>query len=63
MKRKRLMIGYAAIVLSIAFLLIQGGRGTRPVRAIELPAMTDLNNLEPLKQAFQRDRGKVRLWR
>lgn len=63
MKRK-IIIGGAAIVLSIAFLLAQrGGSLTQPALAISPTAavMTDLNSLEPLKQAFQRDRGTVRL--
>jgi hypothetical protein len=64
MKRKQLMIGYAMVILSIAFFLIQSGIGAQPAQAnapTTAAEMTDLNNLEPLKQAFQRDRGKVRL--
>ena len=62
MKRKRLIIGHAAIMLSIALWLIQGGGCTRPARGTEsASAMTDLHHLEALKQAFQRDRGTVRL--
>ena len=34
----------------------------RPIRATEPVAkMTDLTNLDQLKQAFERDRGKVRI--
>lgn len=62
MKRKRLLIGSAALMLSCAFLLIQGAGNIRPAQATAPAAeITDLNSLEPLKQAFQRDRGKVRL--
>lgn len=63
MKRKHILIGYVAVMFSIG-LLLQAGVDTRPAQAIA-PAvaadMTDLNSLEPLKQAFQQDRGKVRL--
>lgn len=62
MKRKQIIIGYVAMMFSIG-LLLQGGMSTRPAQAIAPLAaeITDLNNLEPLKQAFQRDRGTVRL--
>ncbi len=62
MKGKRFIIGRAAVVLSAALFLVQGGSCTLPARGTE-PAsgMTDLNNLDPLKQAFERDRGKLRL--
>jgi hypothetical protein len=63
MKRK-LIIGGVAIALSIVFLLTRGGGIIRPAQATAPTVgaeMTDLNNLEPLKQAFQRDRGTVRL--
>jgi hypothetical protein len=62
--KRRIIISGAALVLSIACLLTQrGGSLTQPVQAISLTAaeVTDLSNLEPLKQAFQRDRGTVRL--
>ncbi len=62
MKRKLMIIGCAAMVFSIAYLLIQG-ESARTVRALE-PAsmeMTDLNNLDQLKEPFQRDRRTVRL--
>ena len=62
--KQRIIIGGAAIVLSVSFLLTQwGGSLTQPVQAISptTAAVTDLNSLEPLKQAFQRDRGTVRL--
>jgi hypothetical protein len=52
------------IMLSIAFLLIQSGNGARRVCALEpAPAaeVTDLSNLDQLKEAFQGDRGAVRL--
>lgn len=62
MKRKRFFIGSAAIVLSIACSLTPSGVGSQPARATEPAAeLTDLNNLDQLKQAFQRDRGTVRL--
>ena len=62
MKRKLMIIGYVAMILSIAFSL-QSRAGVRPTRAIEpAPAeMTDLKNLGQLKDVFQRDRGTVRL--
>jgi hypothetical protein len=50
------------VVLSIALLLIQGANPTRSARGIgTAPQVTDLNSLEPLRQVFERDRGKVRL--
>jgi protein-disulfide isomerase len=62
MKRKLTIIGFMAMILSIALLLVQG-ESARTVRALEPePAeMTDLNNLDQLKESFQRDRGSVRL--
>ncbi|HEX9004003.1 MAG TPA: hypothetical protein VGB07_29095 [Blastocatellia bacterium] len=61
MKPKQIIIGYVAMMFSIG-LLFQGWMGTRPAQATAPVAeMTDLNSLEPLKQAFQRDRGTVRL--
>ena len=54
--------GHLAVILSIALLLIQGTSCTRSAQGIEAaPEVTDLSGLEPLKQAFERDRGKVRL--
>jgi len=62
MKGKRIIIADVAIMFSIALFMIQCGRGAQSVQGTEpAPAMTDLNNLEPLKQVFQRDRGTVRL--
>jgi hypothetical protein len=62
MKRKQIFSSCIAMMFSVC-LLFQGGMGTRPAQAIAPVAaeMTDLNSLEPLKQAFQRDRGTVRL--
>jgi hypothetical protein len=61
MKRKLIIVGYVAIILSIA-ILFRGGIGARPALAPEPGAeMTELKNLEQLKEAFQRDRGTVRL--
>ena len=49
-------------ILSIALLLIQGASCARSAQGVEsAPEVTDLSSLEPLKQAFERDRGKVRL--
>ena len=54
--------GNLAAILSIALLLIQGASCTRSAQGIEAaPEVTDLSSLESLKQAFERDRGKVRL--
>jgi hypothetical protein len=63
MKRKLMIIGCVAMILSIAFFLVQGESGILKVRAIEpaLAEMTDLSNLDQLKESFQRDRGTVRL--
>jgi hypothetical protein len=62
MKRKQLFISYFVMMFSVG-LLLQGGMSTRPAQAIApvVAEVTDLNSLEPLKQAFQQDRGKVRL--
>lgn len=61
MKPKQIIIGSVAMMFSIG-LLLQGWMDTRPAQATAPVAeMTDLNSLEPLKQAFQRDRGTVRL--
>jgi len=54
--------GHLAAILLIALLLIQGAGCTRSAQGIEAaPEVTDLSSLESLKQAFERDRGKVRL--
>jgi hypothetical protein len=54
--------GHLAAIFSIALLLIQGASCTRSSQWIEAaPEVTDLGSLEPLRQAFERDRGKVRL--
>ena len=62
MKGKHFTIGRLAVVLSVALFLVQGGSCALPARGTE-PAsgMTDLSDLDPLKQAFERDRGKLRL--
>jgi hypothetical protein len=63
MKRKLTIIGCVAMILLIAFLLVHSASSPRTVRALEHePAeMTDLNNLDQLKESFQRDRDSVRL--
>jgi hypothetical protein len=61
MKQRLMIVRYAAIILSIAF-LFQGEISTRPARATAPTVeLTDLKNLEQLKEVFQRDRGAVRL--
>jgi hypothetical protein len=62
MKEKRFIFGCVTVVLSIALLLVQGGSCTPPARGTgQAPGVTDLSDLEPLKQAFERDRGKLRI--
>lgn len=62
MKRKRFIFGRLAVVLSVALLLVHGGSCALPARGTEQASgVTDLSNLDPLKQAFERDRGKIRL--
>jgi hypothetical protein len=62
MKVKQMIIGQLALIFSVSLLLIGGSGCVRPVRGTEpVAAMTDLNNLDQLQQAFERDRGKVRL--
>jgi len=62
MKGKRFIFGRVAVVLSISLLLVQGGSCTLPARGTEQASrVTDLSDLDPLKQAFERDRGKLRL--
>jgi hypothetical protein len=72
MKEKR-MIGLVVILLSAAIIQTwqtwqpwQSGSGAQRVWAVKSAAvataeMTDLSNLDQLKEAFQRDRGAVRL--
>jgi len=55
MKRK-LIIGHVGVVFSIALSLILGNGHARPASDV-----IDLKNLDQLKEAFQRDRGAVRL--
>ncbi len=63
MKRKLMIIGCVAAILSIASSLVQVENGVRTVRAMtpEPAEVTDLKNLDQLKEPFQRDRGAVRL--
>ena len=62
MKGKRFIFGRVTVVLSIALFLVQGGSCTLPARGTEQASgVTDLSNLDPLKEAFERDRGKLRL--
>jgi hypothetical protein len=62
MKRKQIIISQLAFILSVSLLLVEGAGCAGPVRGSE-PAtvMTDLSNLDQLKQAIERDRGKVRI--
>ena len=61
MKRKLMIIGCVAMILSIAFILVPGEIGVLTARALEpTPAeMTDLNNLDQLKEPFMRDRDTI----
>jgi hypothetical protein len=62
MKGKRFIFGRATVVLSVALFLVQGGSCTLPTRGTEqVSVVTDLSSLDPLKQAFERDRGKLRI--
>ena len=62
MKAKHIIIGQLALIISIGLLIIGGGATVPPVRGTApVAAMTDLNNLAQFQQAFERDRGKVRL--
>ena len=62
MKGKHIIIVQVALIFSISLLVIGGGGCAQPVRATEpVVKMTDLNNLDQLKQAFERDRGKIRI--
>ena len=56
------IFGRLTVALLIALLLIQGAGCARPAGGVgPAPDVTDLGSLEPLRQAFERDRGKVRL--
>jgi hypothetical protein len=62
MKGKRFIFGRATVVLSVVLFLIQGGSCALPTRGTEQASeVADLSNLDPLKQAFERDRGKLRI--
>ena len=62
MKRKHFIFGCMSVILSVALFLVQGGSCTLPARGTEqVSGVTDLNSLDPLRQAFERDRGKLRL--
>lgn len=62
MKRKQIIVSGFALLVS-AGLVLQSAISTQPAQATTPAAaeITDLMTLEPLKQAFQRDRGTVRL--
>jgi hypothetical protein len=63
MKRKQIIVGCVAMIVSIAFLYVQSDSGARTVRAFEpAPAdVIDIKDLAQLKEPFQRDRDSVRL--
>jgi hypothetical protein len=62
MKGKHIINLQVAVIFSISLLVIGGWGCVRPVHGTEPVAkMADLNNLDQLKQAFERDRGKVRI--
>ncbi len=62
MKRRLVIIGRVAIILLIAWLITQGNSSGRTARVTALAAeVVELKNLDQLKEAFQRDRGTVRL--
>jgi len=62
MKRTLMIIGCAVAVLCIALSCSQGDGSSQPALTTA-PAedVIDLKNLDQLKEAFQRDRGAVRL--
>jgi hypothetical protein len=62
MNGRHIIFGRVAVVLTVAILLMQGGSCTLPARGTEQASgMTDLNSLVPLREAFERDRGNLRL--
>lgn len=63
MKRKQMFVSRVVALFALALLLIQCASGTRSVEgtAPAAPEVTDLTNVEPVRQAFQRDQGTVRL--
>jgi len=62
MKGKSFIFGRVAVVLSAAMFIVQGGSCALPARGTEQASgVTDLNSLDPLRQDFERDRGKLRL--
>lgn len=62
MKRRLIIIGRMAIILLIALFITQGNSSGRTARATAPAAeVVELKNLDQLKEAFQRDRGTVRL--
>ena len=62
MKRKQIIIGQLAFILSVSLLLAGDGGCAGPVHGTEpVSTMTDLSNLNQLKQVMERDRGNVRI--
>jgi len=62
MKRTLMIIGCAAVVLCIALSCSQSDGSAGPAPATAPAAdVIDLKNTDQLKEAFQRDRGTVRL--
>jgi hypothetical protein len=61
MKQKLMIIGRAATVLCIILLCSQGGSARLVLATAPAAGVNDLKNLDQLKEAFQRDRGMVRL--
>jgi hypothetical protein len=62
MNGKHFISGRVAVILTVAILLVQGGSCTLPARGTEQASeVTDMNSLDSLRQAFERDRGKLRL--
>jgi len=61
MKQKLMIIGCMAIVLGIVLSCSQSGGVWAVLATAPATNVNDLKNLDQLKEAFQRDRGTVRL--
>lgn len=58
---KGIVPGKLVLIFLMSLLIIGVPNTPQSVRGSGAPEMSDLNNLDQLKQVFERDRGKVRI--
>ena len=59
--KKGIVLGKLALIFVMSLLIIGVPNTPQSVRGSVASVMSDLNNLDQLKQVFERDRGQVRI--